>query len=160
MLVVVDMQKQFSASNNAETIDNVSNLINNTMILGDYIVFLEYLKYGPTHPELLKLVQDYSRTATTYKITDGGGKEVIDCINLFSPVYLTEKNKNLVINICGVNTCACVRQTSEDLAEQLPHSMVNVNLKACNDSIYKDEKQSLSWYRPLENINFIGKKDA
>lgn len=43
LLVVVDMQKSFNASNDRTTIDNVANLIKESISKKEYIVFLEYL---------------------------------------------------------------------------------------------------------------------
>lgn len=125
ILVVIDMQPKYSASNDLKTILQVARLIKKAKKLDQKIFFVEFGLDEHTHAPLIELVYDYGKRFTVIKNDMCGSKEIAkQCqISGFTPSELI---------VCGVNTDACVRFTVEGLARDMPGTKVTVVKRACN----------------------------
>lgn len=126
MLVVVDMQPQFEASN--RVIDPVRKLIHIRRQLREPIVFLEYLGNNGdiedrTHDELREMVRGYNLAYYRYKVTDDGSNEVKSVIDHHH--FETPEN----ILVCGVNRHCCVADTITGLATLYPKTKIKLSMK-------------------------------
>ncbi len=126
VLVVVDMQLEFKASRDPETLDEVAAEIKGAIARGEAIIFLEYKdsKSG-TYQSLLALVQGYQFWTTAEKKNDGGAKEVFDAC--MDNGYWPEN-----FRICGVNADGCIFATVVGLRDKLPNSRIEVVRHACH----------------------------
>lgn len=129
ILLIVDMQTGFSSSRNPTVIRGCQQLILNAKKTKCKIIVLEYKDFGITLDSIKKSLGNY-RTKYITKKDDDGSKEVYTYI---------KKNKWVVnkITVCGVCLTACVKETSEGLAE-LGYS-ISVIKKACDKPF---------WYHP------------
>lgn len=128
-LVVVDMQVQSEAANDAQTLASVKQLIELAMSKGWGIVFLEIKNQfedpGKTFPHLLDLVKDYDKWRLDVKPEKDGSDFVESAC----------RNQNFgtgTFVICGVNLDACVVWTANGIARYFPGSNIQVVTEACN----------------------------
>ncbi|MBX9685047.1 MAG: isochorismatase family protein [Candidatus Obscuribacterales bacterium] len=127
VLVVIDMQYGFRASQSEAQIEAVAAEIEAAIELGRPIVVLEYKKYPATNERLIALLAGrYDKYAIAVKKDDDGSEELIDaCIEHEFP--------GGHFRVCGVNTHWCVTSTVLGLAEKLDESLIEVVKAACND---------------------------
>jgi nicotinamidase-related amidase len=124
-LIVIDMQRAFTASRDRKTIASCKEQIKQAMEKQAAIVFVEFFGYGKTMPALTNLTKHYSRKQTVIKNKDGGGKEVKQAI-------VQNKFPKSRIKACGVNTLYCVLSTVRELTQKLSTAKVEVIGEACN----------------------------
>lgn len=125
-LVIVDMQPGFTASLHLATLLQVERRIVEAKSHGWAIVVLENESHlhGHTHEQLLKHLAGYKRYVVVPKSDDDGSREVIDaCVQAGFDLNFVE--------VCGVNTDACVKKTVEGLIVKSPLSSILVFRKAC-----------------------------
>lgn len=127
VLVIIDMQSKFRASNSIKIILQVARLIKKAIKANHRIFFVE-LGEEPTHAPLTQLCEEAGyggRCWTVKKAGESGAREVAEkCLEL-----CIEPRE---VVVCGVNTDACVKATVIGLAQTMPRSKVYVVKRACN----------------------------
>lgn len=135
ILLVIDMQPKFRASNNLRCLNNCAREIRKAIRNGNRIIFVEYNGEGTTHAPLIQLVKkvdDYGYLLSYYpkyslvgKTDDDGSQEIINhlrSMKRYGPYSFI---------VCGVNTDACVRKTVHGLAARRGVTITVVK-DACN----------------------------
>ena len=141
VLIVVDMQHLFQAANDPTTIANCQRLINNAISRQEFIIFLEFFRWGKTLPELTSIIpKDYKFCVTVAKFMDDGSSYVWDLLE--NNMALQEKD----ITVCGVNLNACVESTVIGLEEKIAANELPTKIhlvsNACNSNMghaYKEK---------------------
>lgn len=128
ILVVVDMQKSFGASNNKATIKEVGRQIKLARQQGWPIIVVEYADNEVTHRPILRAAQGYIDFVLVRKSHDDGSNEIMRILSAF-PEWQTRAD---TFRFVGVNTDACVKYTVRGLAERLPDHVMEVWLPGCN----------------------------
>lgn len=126
VLVVIDMQPEFEAANDLQTINAVAREITKAREAKQWIFFLEYQNDGPTHPCLVNLIKGYEKVEFIQKTRDDGSYWIHeDCRELdLAPEAFV---------VCGVNTAACVVSTVRGLSKIFfQNTPVRVVRDACN----------------------------
>ena len=144
-LLIIDMQEFFTASKKQRTINECVKLIQEAKKKRQHIILVEYTSFGNTLSQLTNMLSKYGKLHKIEKATDDGGDNVHRYI-------LKEKLNISSFTVCGVNSDACVRETSERLAE-LGYNIVIVK-SACNTTLHWCGK-NWSLYRKLKNIKKI-----
>jgi nicotinamidase-related amidase len=165
ILVIVDMQPEFEASSNAETLSEIRKLI--SFFKHNYfpIIVLEYgnpdiikppsyrLYCGTTHEQLMSLLlypQRYCKLVVVEKYCNDGSAFVLEtCAEReFSQAHFV---------LCGVNTDACVSATAHGLAVRRRSSKVSVIAAACHTPA-----SNFSWsnFPQRANIVIVHKEQA
>lgn len=160
VLLVVDMQPIFAASNDAELLERVQELIRWSMINGCPIIFLKDYRQRSnnpkldTHPSLLKLVRDYEydRFVEVPKASANASWDVIDaCRRIGYPT------NNFIV--CGVDTDTCVYKTVSGLSARKSNANITVVRNACRAS--KEElNNSEDLWNQFSEINNVSVRIA
>lgn len=154
MLIVIDMQLEFSSSE--AIVGPVCEAIIKAKANNEPIILVEYAcDYQQdkeqcraeecqcmTHTEILDLLDGYSNVVYVAKAHDDGGREIINAVEVFPPI----------VDVCGVNTNACVRETVETLAKRVPETEFVLLLEACNSSWYGQAEDSHAWVDKCRNV--------
>lgn len=154
ILVIVDMQPKFTASNNPALLTAIAQQIELAMRNSFTIIVLEYgdleagknpqsLRCGDTHEQLMRPMLfpcRYSQLVTAEKLGNDGSALVLHACAVRC---LT----NPIFRVCGVNTDACVSATVFGLAVRRPKSRVEVIVNACNT-----ETANFSWERDFPRL--------
>jgi len=146
-LLVIDMQSNFDAANDANTIVSVLREIAIAKERGCGIIVMEYRNhpdladiksimmgknaYKDTHSPILDEIEDYNRATIVHKYECSGAFELRNF--LLEPEccdFNIDKFK-----VCGVNTDACVACTVNDMWEYFPDAEFHVVRDACNHDI-------------------------
>lgn len=140
ILVIVDMQEGFSASNNKILIRGISDLCEKW---NDSIIILEYVDYGRTPIDILNACRN-NHIILDKNIDDG---------SLAIKSHL--RKNNLISNkikfyICGVNSDFCVKDTADGLCK-IDNSVVNIIRPLCNSN----NNKPFRWLKFRDNINGI-----
>jgi nicotinamidase-related amidase len=157
MLLIIDMQYEFDSSN--AVLGPVCKLVdaaidnNETIIVVEYACNLDHNEENPesacqcrTHSQIMNRLASYPHTVKVIKENDGGGDEVIAAIDEFSPV----------VDVCGVNTDACVRDTVTRLARKVPSSEFRLVLEACNSSWFgQHNPKAHDWIDNHRNVRGV-----
>jgi nicotinamidase-related amidase len=110
-LCIVDVQPYFEAADHV--IKSVVNQIHAHRRLGSQIILVEFdpANLGHSAEEVLVALSDYGKAHRVTKYGDDGS---------FVVLRLAEEKKISLkhVNICGVNTCCCVRETGVGLVEE------------------------------------------
>ena len=150
ILVIIDMQGNFKASQDPKTISNIVGLIQQFRAKEDPIILLEYQgeqKYTElTCPEIYNALRGYQEFILLRKSRDDGTKEINRAFKAFPEWQAAES-----MVFCGVNTGACVEDTVEGCSLVFPEKMMLVDLAACNCT-YFDKNQH--WLSQQQNIVF------
>lgn len=126
VLLIIDMQETFSASQNIETIEACKKEILQAIEQQEYIFFVEWENEGSTDKRLTSLARGYKKSYYIYKRQDSGAKEIMSKVYSIGII-------NAKFRVCGVNTDACVKRTVADLADYGRHGrLVEVVGRACN----------------------------
>lgn len=147
-LLVIDMQAYFSAARNKRVQEEVSKEIRQAIKDNMPIIFLEYIGCGSSVKQLTKNVahpNHYDKSYLIGKTTGGGSREVLTLIKAFR---LPQKH----IKVCGVNTSACVFETTVGLRQKLKGSKIELLVNACNDSSKSGHEYALQSFREYHNI--------
>lgn len=147
-LIVVDMQPQFSSSQNEVTLNRVEELVKKAVEDNAGIVFLEFYGYGKTNSRLLNIVKGYENSHICIKKENNGAKQVHESIIHYNLPYHTFK-------VCGVNTNYCVRQTVEGLVEEYPHITRKIEVSMNGTNCNSDHLFGLSRIKEVEKVELI-----
>jgi len=151
-LVVVDMQRYFSAANNRNTILACKREIKEAVKNKDWIIFLQYKDCGKTYRCLTRLAAGYKKKANLIKQEDNGALEI-------AAFALNNKFKCKNFKICGVNTTYCVHDTIVGLRRLFNNVKIKVVADACNDS---NELSNFNGFKTLSkftNVKVLNLKD-
>jgi len=132
-LLVIDMQPEFRASNDVKTLRECAKQIRRAIKYNQPVVFAEFVRFGPTHTSLTKLVKEYDRSFTFLKNRESGAIEFENVISHFS---FPKK-----IRVVGVNTDQCVLYTVRDLSSGgFSIKEITVISDACNTDTDTDRE--------------------
>jgi len=127
-LVIVDMQPVFPASKIESVKEGVLREVRLAKRRGDAVVVVEFAGYNNTHNSIMQEIYKCKLDlAIVKKCQNDGSAEVIQACRKH---YFSCKR----FRVCGVNRTACVQDTAEGLAEDEPHSKVEVVWDATADS--------------------------
>lgn len=150
-LVVIDMQDGFNPDNYA--ISKIKKHIIKAKIDNMPIMFVEYHDYqeeddyGSTIYELVKLTSKYKKTYYVSKYDDNGSFEIKSAVEKY------KLNKNL--NICGINTDACVKRTVMGLSNN-KYLKINVFSDACHSEYgHYGHNSAIEYMKTLKNVKVI-----
>ena len=124
-LVVIDMQPEFKAAKNPNTVISVTAEIMKAMINHHAIVIVEYEGSGSSHKAFYDLLKDYPFVSRLTKKCDDGSGEIVTRL----------KRRGFPVNqirVCGVNTDCCVASTVYGLLWRLKTSKIELVKSACN----------------------------
>jgi nicotinamidase-related amidase len=130
MLVVIDMQSDFDASSDPQTISEVVKLIKQAKLLKQRILIVEYWGYSPTIPEVMDAVDGYDLVDVIQKAWDDGSDEIAAYANKLADTDPTFDPTEEPYTFCGVNWGACVRRTVVGMAQYTDN--LHVVEAACN----------------------------
>jgi len=134
LLVVVDMQPGFPASENQELVDDICNLATDYMDSDAFIIVLEFVEnpynldnslYGRTLDDIKDHIGDYNRVAYFGK-DDNNGADYIQ------HVLVDVKDRIGLIEVVGINKDACVVQTAVGIAANNPDLQVDILEEYCD----------------------------
>jgi len=141
MLLVIDMQARFGASDHDWLKKNVAREIRDAKLAGWGIMFLEYsrgcdqggvLLKDRTYGCLTRLVARYDHAITVHKEKDDGSAKVISAAqDWWSNAWATQHIDG-GIRVVGVNTEACVAGTVNGISKAEPNIEITVVGDACN----------------------------
>ncbi|MBI1266828.1 MAG: isochorismatase family protein [Cryomorphaceae bacterium] len=125
LLVIVDMQPDFSAAKSPDTVSFVESAVVQAVNEGWKVVVLEFDGYGKTHHSIMSLLSGYSEVEVCIKTVDDGSREVLGAVRRrhWSPK---------LVRVVGVNSHACVQDTTLGLARLRPDFEIEVLKKGCN----------------------------
>lgn len=109
ILVLIDMQPHFVASQNLQTIDACREQIRYAIDNKWYIFFVQWIGEGNTDHRLTSVTKGYKFTNLIFKDQNDGAVEIMNSVREIGIV-------NPKFRVCGVNTDACVLQTVNGLA--------------------------------------------
>ena len=125
VLVVIDMQEDFTASSNKRAIKEIKRQIGLAKKREGPIVFMEYKGYGKTITELMDFaLTEYDEVYQFEKYDDDGSKEIVEGLSEYG---VSHKK----LRICGVNTDCCVLDTVIGLSKLHPKIHIEVIKKGC-----------------------------
>lgn len=127
VLVVIDMQDKFRASNDQQTIYFVKQEILRAKQLGMAVIIVEFDPHemGSTHREITDLLEGYDRAVTITKTANDGSEEIIEAC-LDNGFWMED------FRVCGVNSDACVLETVTGLLGRVSSCQITVIQDACN----------------------------
>lgn len=124
-------------------IKECQNLILASIKKEEEILILEYSGHEETLEEIVNTLSGYSKVEVLKKSTDDGSKKVHSLI----------KKKNMSvgkIKVCGVSLTACVKATSESLADM--GYQIQIFEKATNGDTYGFGKDFLPDHENIEMV--------
>lgn len=125
-LCIIDVQERFSAAK--EVLSEIVEQIELARKHNEMVVVVE-VGTQPSYNEIYKALKGYNNWITVKKTFDCGSLEIIEALG---------KNSKIdTINVCGVNTCQCVRATARGLLQSKEFNRINMIYKAVN-CIHKD----------------------
>jgi nicotinamidase-related amidase len=129
-LVIVDMQEEFKASQDLDTITAVKRQITTAKRRKWGIVDVNYGKNGcglqwPTDWRIRRQLTDYCRHETVVKKRDDGSTQIL-------AACLRRGFEMDRFILCGVNTCSCVFATLQGLMKRRPNAEITMVQEACN----------------------------
>lgn len=132
-LVMVDMQPGFEAANDKRTIKNCIKYIKRakrdmaTIIVMEYGYDEECSKFGKTHEEIRKHLENYKWQLRIVKERDDGSMFLLN-----NKKFQEMDCERHDVRFCGVNTTACVARTIQGMIDRLEIRNPKVLLDACN----------------------------
>ena len=144
VLCIIDMQP-IGFNNSKLIIENVLQLVKKAIINKAFIVIAQFKGCGETHINIINEIQKYKYKKYVWHNKNDKSKpiqEVLISLNIFVRQ----------IEICGVNTEYCIKDTVNGLAKKF-HIPIKVIEKACNgtDSIIKEALHKMrTFYRNVE----------
>ncbi|HEY9869784.1 MAG TPA: isochorismatase family protein [Candidatus Obscuribacterales bacterium] len=136
VLVVIDMQPRFlpdrgdtSSPEAMRALAGVAREIVRARRRGMPIVLVEYRRYAPTHPYLMKLLTEphYGRHRVVRKGQMDGSKAVLFACRAMG------LGRPRRFRVCGTYTHYCVEETVLGLSRKRPQDVVEVVTSACTD---------------------------
>lgn len=150
VLIIIDMQVEFEASNDERTLKAIKREIVRSMGRGEWIFFVEFENRGDTQPFLTDLVATYDKITYLIKNQNDGSDEIINELD-----YLNIPDKT-PLYICGINTQFCVAETVEGMRYNLNENPITVICDGChtNDPYYA-YTDPLEMMGEIDNTRFI-----
>jgi nicotinamidase-related amidase len=136
VLVVIDMQPRFlpdrgdtGSPEAMRALAGVAREIVRARRRGMPIVLVEYRRYAPTHPYLMRLLSepDYELYRVVRKGQMDGSKAVLFACRAMG---IARPRR---FRVCGTYTHYCVEETVMGLARKRPQALVQVVTAACTD---------------------------
>lgn len=127
VLVVIDMQPGYPASQDAITQWFVKQEIARARQANQLILIVEYHAHemGETYPAIMELVEGYDRAVVVSKDGDDGSAEILQaCAARGFSLHS--------FRMCGVNSDACVLESVQGLVDKQPGCSITVVQDACN----------------------------
>jgi nicotinamidase-related amidase len=143
ILVIIDMQPNHTSD--LLLLNVIKHEITQAVANQLPVVLVQYLQCGEIYSELLDAAQLEPGSQLRFiigKSNDNGAAEVLGSCRK-NGLDLTH------IKICGVNTNACVEETTLALAKQLPNSLIEVLGYACRN------KNSTNDFKPFRQRNIV-----
>lgn len=127
VLVVIDMQSFFPASNSPSTIAAVVREVKTAVARNLPVIIVEYdpTEIGRTHDRILRVIANYPRAVTITKAAADGSREIMEAC-LINGLSLDE------LRVCGINSDACILETVEGYHNLVPTSTITIVRDACN----------------------------
>lgn len=144
-IVVIDLQRKFTAACKKSVIQNSKHLLFQAMEDNADIVFLEYAGFGRTNSSLTNLCDDYHSTYYLRKGDCSGAEEIKSLKDGF-------KLQTQHFKICGVNTDQCVQHTVIDLSVLFPESVIEIIAPACGTVSLSRHKYALEVMGAYNNV--------
>jgi nicotinamidase-related amidase len=153
MLIIIDMQYEFKRSAE-KVVEAVCEVAKEAIAAHETIVLVEYacdlVWHGHkeqececrTFDEIMAILNGYDKLVRVVKSTDGGGDEVIEAVESFPPV----------VDVCGVNTNACVRETVVRLATRVSDTEFVLLVNACNSTWHGQSPDAHLWVDGHRNV--------
>lgn len=136
MLVVVDMQKEYPASE--LVVNQVVKEVRKARRKGEWIMLVEYDESGRTMYRITRELKGYNKVKKVTKVVDNGAYAILWGLTIpYKATLSSWKSLNKPtpprrishIKVCGVNTNACVISTVEGL--RYLDCKITVLSKAC-----------------------------
>ncbi len=125
VLVVVDMQPKFKSCTKV-TVRKVLERIKQAQKKNFDIIVLRYRNHGSIAKPLLKQLRK-TKYSSRLKYRNDGSYQVVQTLQL-------KQHEPRKFYLCGVNTGACVYDTTLGLRRCYPRAALTVLLDACNDN--------------------------
>lgn len=127
VLVVIDMQSFFPASNNPSTVRAVMREVEAAVKANQPVILVEFEpeQVGRTHDCILRLLKHYGAVVSVTKTDADGSREVLEAC-LINGIPSNQ------LRVCGVNSDACVLETIQGFLNLAPESRITVVKDACN----------------------------
>ena len=129
------MQPYFDSANEPWLLNNVLAEIKKARNNSDYIIVLEYIDCGETHPDIVKSCEGYSRYYHEVKSSQSGAPNIL-CIMRENNIQADH------FIIVGVETESCILETVEGIVHKIPKSKVTVVADAINSQYIGDYDNS------------------
>jgi nicotinamidase-related amidase len=142
-LLLIDVQRDFSAARHAALITACRREIRQARNLGIPIIALTY-DGKPMLLRVEKAVRSYPLLYRLSKSTDSGAEEVIDLCE-------TRGIDASFFRICGVNICACVEATVRGILKAMPETRFDFVHDACGCSVAKNKRDAFRFL--FDNID-------
>jgi nicotinamidase-related amidase len=137
-LIIVDMQNQFAGVNQSWLIRNAVKHVKVARKSNVPVVLVEMYAFGPTNPEIKRVLKGYDNYTTVTKYAGDGSVQVSEALQekwkITSPVTL---------KMLGVYTAACVKATTNGLINK--GYQVKVIEEACYGGIFGHDEQIKLW---------------
>ncbi len=147
VLVVMDMQPGFPASQDAITQWFVKQEVTRAREEGRSIIIVEYDPHemGETYDSIKSLIEGYDLAKIISKSGDDGSSEILKLCE--AKGFSTQS-----FRMCGVNSDACLLESIQGLAEKLPQCRITVVQDACNCLTGKNNDV---WYEDYPAISQV-----
>lgn len=141
ILIIIDMQEKFSASQCEEAQNCIAQEIKNAISQGIPILFVNMkmksyeTKKGKNIKILRDLVSGYDKVYTVQKFFSSGSRAIL--------TFLKSKNLEGIkeLRVCGINTGACVEATVRNLLESGDFEILNLIEAGCaSECFIRDEE--------------------
>jgi virulence-associated protein VapD len=150
ILLIVDMQLNFEAASSLEVRRNVLREIKTAINKKMPIIVLEYADSGKTYYDINKALRNYKNVFYVEKQKDDGSsvlrKFFVNQLHRFAA-------KKVSVNICGVNTGACVWKTAHGLSRFKWVRSINIIWDACNDIRMYGSSNLSNLFSLIKNCN-------
>lgn len=158
VLVIIDMQPGFPASQDVLTVYAVGLLIEQAREAGLPILVVEYDAHemGETLEKLQDKLRGYDRCWRLDKSKSDGGSVVVrklQALGLVATGSDSSQGSNLNLVICGVNSDGCVLATVNSLVGLLPGMPITLPQDACNSVSGKDCSVWHEEFTTLPNVH-------
>ena len=156
VLIVIDMQYNFEAANDVETIQNVIQLIEQAKADNAFVIVARFMKKGgETIREILNCLDTYDEKTYCTQYNNDKSCSIINKM-------IKHNIKTSLIKVCGVNKCACVLCTVYSLSDEFIDSKIEIFDSACNCKNYICEYadcsilyRNHSLYRELNRLHNV-----
>jgi len=124
-LIIIDMQTKFDVASSSSTVKEIVRQVHLAKNREAPIVLVEYRGSGKTDPLIIEAIGSYRSFITILKGKNDGSDEVIEAC---TKCDISLKR----VQVCGVYTSYCVRETVEGLLNKVPHCTVELIVRGCN----------------------------